>query len=48
MGMEDPMAVINGVMHMMNHLPADQREAVVGTLRRAIIFVGAPSPTMSP
>jgi len=37
-GSEDPGAVVRGVLAMIDNLPADAREAVVGSLKRGVIF----------
>ena len=40
LGMEDPTATVQGVLSMIDQLDARQREKVVATLRRGVIFVG--------
>ena len=37
-GTEDAGAVVHGVLAMIDRLPADVREAVVGSLKRGVIF----------
>ena len=38
LGREDPMAVVSGVLSLVHALPAEQRNAVVGALRRGVVF----------
>jgi len=38
LGREDPMAVVSGVLALVHALPAEQRNAVVGALRRGVVF----------
>jgi acetyl-CoA carboxylase carboxyltransferase component/biotin carboxyl carrier protein len=42
LGMEDPSAVVSGVMALLARLPPDQREAALASLRRGVLL-GAPS-----
>ena len=38
LGLNDPSAVVQGVLALMSKLPVDQRESVVAALRRGVIF----------
>lgn len=38
LGLEDPSAVVAGVIGMLHMLPADRQEAVIATLRREVLF----------
>jgi acetyl-CoA carboxylase/biotin carboxylase 1 len=38
LGREDPMAVVSGVLSLVHALSAEQRNAVVGALRRGVVF----------
>ena len=38
LGTQDPYAVVSGILAMLQHLPADKKEATLGALRRAVLF----------
>jgi hypothetical protein len=37
MGVEDPSGVVAGMLALVHHLPAEQREAVVAAIRRGML-----------
>lgn len=45
-GLEDPTAVISGVLEMLPRLTPDHREAVVAALRRGVIFGAGAGPSL--
>jgi len=48
LGLEDPTAVVNGVLALLSRLPLDRKEGALGVLRRGLIFGDAGASTGSP
>jgi acetyl-CoA carboxylase/biotin carboxylase 1 len=48
LGLEDPTAVVNGVLALLSRLPLDRKEGALGVLRRGLVFGDAGASTGSP